>query len=385
MEADIPAIDESPSELLKAARRIVVKVGSSLVTNEGRGLDEQAIGQWSEQLAALVQQGREMVMVSSGAVAEGMKRLGWATRPKEIHELQAAAAVGQMGLVQMYETKLRACGVGSAQVLLTHADLADRERYLNARSTLLTLLDLKVVPVINENDTVVNDEIKFGDNDTLGALVANLIEADVLIILTDQKGLYTADPRRDSSAEFVHVARAGDARLEAMAGGAGSGIGKGGMITKILAAKRAAGSGASTVIAWGREPRALLRLTEGEPIGTCLVAQTPKNQARKRWMADHLQLRGAVSVDAGAVGKIVGEGKSLLPIGMVSVSGEFSRGDVIAVRDPQGREVARGLANYASSEARLICRRSSGDFERLLGYVGEPEMIHRDNLVLMPA
>jgi glutamate 5-kinase len=385
MEADIAAIDESPAELLKSARRIVVKVGSSLVTNEGRGLDEQAIGQWSEQLATLVQQGREMVMVSSGAVAEGMKRLGWATRPKEIHELQAAAAVGQMGLVQMYETKLRACGVGSAQVLLTHADLADRERYLNARSTLLTLLDLKVVPVINENDTVVNDEIKFGDNDTLGALVANLIEADVLIILTDQRGLYTADPRRDPSAEFVHVARAGDARLEAMAGGAGSGIGKGGMITKILAAKRAAGSGASTVIAWGREPRALLRLTEGEPIGTCLLAQTPKNQARKRWMADHLQLRGSVSVDAGAVGKIVGEGKSLLPIGMVSVSGEFSRGDVIAVRDPQGREVARGLANYASSEARLICRRSSGDFERLLGYVGEPEMIHRDNLVLMPA
>ncbi|TNF57368.1 MAG: glutamate 5-kinase [Burkholderiales bacterium] len=385
MQADTPVIEESPAELLKSARRIVVKVGSSLVTNEGRGLDEQAIGQWSEQLAALVQQGREMVMVSSGAVAEGMKRLGWATRPKEIHELQAAAAVGQMGLVQMYETKLRACGVGSAQVLLTHADLADRERYLNARSTLLTLLDLKVVPVINENDTVVNDEIKFGDNDTLGALVANLIEADVLIILTDQKGLYTADPRRDPSAEFVHVARAGDVRLEAMAGGAGTGIGKGGMITKILAAKRAAGSGASTVIAWGREPKALLRLAEGEPIGTCLVAQTPKNQARKRWMADHLQLRGSVSVDAGAVGKIVGEGKSLLPIGMVSVSGEFSRGDVIAVRDPDGREVARGLANYASSEARLICRRSSGDFERLLGYVGEAEMIHRDNLVLIPS
>lgn len=385
MQADTPVIEESPAELLKSARRIVVKVGSSLVTNEGRGLDEQAIGQWSEQLAALVQQGREMVMVSSGAVAEGMKRLGWATRPKEIHELQAAAAVGQMGLVQMYETKLRVCGVGSAQVLLTHADLADRERYLNARSTLLTLLDLKVVPVINENDTVVNDEIKFGDNDTLGALVANLIEADVLIILTDQKGLYTADPRRDPSAEFVHVARAGDVRLEAMAGGAGTGIGKGGMITKILAAKRAAGSGASTVIAWGREPKALLRLAEGEPIGTCLVAQTPKNQARKRWMADHLQLRGSVSVDAGAVGKIVGEGKSLLPIGMVSVSGEFSRGDVIAVRDPDGREVARGLANYASSEARLICRRSSGDFERLLGYVGEAEMIHRDNLVLIPS
>ena len=374
-----PASEDS---VLKAARRIVVKVGSSLVTNEGRGLDEQAIGQWSQELAALVQQGRELIMVSSGAVAEGMKRLGWTSRPKEIHELQAAAAVGQMGLVQMYETKLRECGVGSAQVLLTHADLADRERYLNARSTLLTLLQLGVVPVINENDTVVNDEIKFGDNDTLGALVANLVEADALVILTDQKGLYTADPRRDPSAQFVHLARAGDPQLEAMAGGAGSGIGKGGMITKILAAKRAAGSGASTVIAWGREPRVLQRLCEGEAIGTCLVAQTAKQQARKQWMADHLQMRGSVTVDAGAVGKIVGEGKSLLPIGMTGVEGDFSRGDVIAVRGPDGAEVARGLANYASSEARLICRKSSADFERLLGYAAEPEMIHRDNLVL---
>ena len=368
--------------VVRSARRIVVKVGSSLVTNEGRGLDEAAIGHWSQQLAALVQDGRELIMVSSGAVAEGMKRLGWANRPKEINELQAAAAVGQMGLVQMYETKLRECGVGSAQVLLTHADLADRERYLNARSTLLTLLQLGVVPVINENDTVVNDEIKFGDNDTLGALVANLVEADVLIILTDQKGLYTADPRRDPSATFVHVARAGDPQLEAMAGGAGSGIGKGGMITKILAAKRAAGSGASTVIAWGREPRVLQRLCDGEAIGTCLVAQTAKQQARKQWMADHLQMRGAVVVDAGAVETIVGEGKSLLPIGMTGVEGEFSRGDVIAVRGADGLEIARGLANYASPEARLICRRSSADFERLLGYAAEPEMIHRDNLVL---
>ena len=375
----------SETSVLKAARRIVVKVGSSLVTNEGRGLDEQAIGQWSQELAALVQQGRELIMVSSGAVAEGMKRLGWTSRPKEIHELQAAAAVGQMGLVQMYETKLRECGVGSAQVLLTHADLADRERYLNARSTLLTLLQLGVVPVINENDTVVNDEIKFGDNDTLGALVANLVEADALVILTDQKGLYTADPRRDPAAQFVHLARAGDPQLEAMAGGAGSSLGKGGMITKILAAKRAAGSGASTVIAWGREPRVLQRLCEGEAIGTCLVAQTAKQQARKQWMADHLQMRGSVVVDAGAVGKIVGEGKSLLPIGMTAVEGDFSRGDVIAVRGPDGAEIARGLANYASPEARLICRKSSGDFERLLGYAAEPEMIHRDNLVLTRA
>ncbi len=375
------------SSVLRDARRIVVKVGSSLVTNEGRGLDESAIAQWCRQLAALVQGDgagrREVIMVSSGAIAEGMKRLGWSARPSEVHELQAAAAVGQMGLAQMYETKLREQGLRSAQVLLTHADLADRERYLNARSTLLTLLQLGVLPVINENDTVVNDEIKFGDNDTLGALVANLVEADVLVILTDQKGLYTADPRKDPSAQFVHEARAGDPALEAMAGGAGSSIGKGGMITKIVAAKRAAGSGASTVIAWGREPDVLVRLALGEAIGTLLVAQTAKTQARKQWMVDHLQLRGAVVVDAGAAAKLCGEGKSLLPIGMTLVEGEFSRGDVIAIRDADGREIARGLANYASAEARLLCRKPSSAFEQLLGYAAEPEMVHRDNLVLV--
>ena len=370
------------SPVLLNARRIVVKVGSSLVTDEGRGLDAEAIGLWCSQLAQLVQDGREVIMVSSGAIAEGMKRLGWSSRPKAIHELQAAAAVGQMGLVQVYESKLRERGIGSAQVLLTHADLADRERYLNARSTLLTLIQLGVVPVINENDTVVNDEIKFGDNDTLGALVANLVEADLLIILTDQKGLFTADPRKDPLATLVQEAQAGDPALEAMAGGAGSSIGRGGMLTKILAAKRAAGSGASTVIAWGREPDALLRLSRGEPIGTLLVAQTAKNQARKQWIADHLQMRGSVTVDAGAVVKVRDEGKSLLPIGMTSVQGEFSRGDVIAVRDDKGLEIARGLANYTSAEARLICGKSSAEFERLLGYTGEPEMLHRTNLVL---
>jgi glutamate 5-kinase len=239
-----------------------------------------------------------------------------------------------------------------------------------------------VVPVINENDTVVNDEIKFGDNDTLGALVANLVEADALVILTDQKGLFTADPRKDPAAHFVHEAKAGDPALELMAGGAGSSIGRGGMITKILAAKRAAGSGASTVIAWGREPDALIRLTQGDAIGTLLVAQTQKNQARKQWMADHLQMRGAVVVDAGAAIKVRDEGKSLLPIGMVLVEGDFSRGDVIAVRDGTGNEIARGLANYSSAEARLLCRKPSGEFEKLLGYAAEPEMLHRDNLVL---
>ena len=370
------------SALVRDAKRIVVKVGSSLVTNEGRGLDERAIGEWSRQLAILVRDGREVIMVSSGAIAEGMKRLGWIVRPHEIHELQAAAAVGQMGLAQMYESKLRENGLGSAQVLLTHADLADRERYLNARSTLLTLLKLGVVPVINENDTVVNDEIKFGDNDTLGALVANLVEADVLIILTDQRGLYTADPRKDAHAQFVHQAKAGDAALELMAGGAGSSLGRGGMLTKILAARRAAGSGASTVIAWGRETDVLRRLCDGEAIGTLLVAQTQKTQARKQWIADHLQLRGSVTVDAGAVSKLRDEGKSLLPIGMTSVEGEFSRGDVIAVRETSGAEIARGLANYSSFEARLICRKPSSEIERWLGYVAEPEMLHRDNLVL---
>lgn len=370
------------STVLRDARRVVVKVGSSLVTNDGRGLDEHAIGEWCRQLAHLIREGREVIMVSSGAIAEGMKRLGWTARPKAIQELQAAAAVGQMGLAQMYETKLRANGLGSAQVLLTHADLADRERYLNARSTLLTLLKLGVVPVINENDTVVNDEIKFGDNDTLGALVANLVEADALVILTDQKGLFTADPRKEPSATFVSEALAGDAKLELMAGGAGSSIGRGGMLTKILAAKRAAGSGASTVIAWGREPDALIRLIQGDAIGTLLTAQTQKNQARKQWMADHLQMRGAVVVDAGAASKLREEGKSLLPIGMMQVEGDFSRGDVIAVKDESGLEVARGLANYASAEARLLCRKPSSEFERLLGYAAEPEMLHRDNLVL---
>ncbi len=369
--------------VLRDARRIVVKVGSSLVTNEGRGVDAQAIGNWCRQLAALAAQGREVVMVSSGAIAEGMKRLAWKTRPHELPRLQAAAAVGQMGLAHMYETQLSRLGLRSAQVLLTHADLADRERYLNARSTLLTLLALKVVPVVNENDTVVNDEIKFGDNDTLGALVANLVEADVLVILTDQRGLYASDPRSEPAARFIDQASAGDPELERMAGGVGSAIGRGGMITKVLAAKRAAGSGASTVIAWGGEPDVLVRLASGESIGTSLWAKTPKLAARKQWMVDHLQLRGAVTIDSGAVQKLCGEGKSLLPIGVVATEGDFARGDVIAVRAQGGTEIARGLANYSAPETRLIARKPSSQIEAALGYAGEPELIHRDNLVLL--
>ncbi len=371
------------SGVLAGARRIVVKVGSSLVTNDGRGVDAEAIGNWARQLAALAAQGRELVMVSSGAIAEGMKRLGWTQRPRELHDLQAAAAVGQMGLVQMYEQRLSAHGLHSAQVLLTHADLADRERYLNARSTLLTLLSLKVIPVVNENDTVVNDEIKFGDNDTLGALVANLVDADAYVILTDQRGLYAADPRRTPDARFIDVATAGDPALEAMAGGAGSSIGRGGMLTKVLAAKRAAGSGTSTVIAWGREPDVLLRLAGGEAIGTALRAGTPKWAARKRWMVDHLQLRGAVVVDEGAAAKLREGGKSLLPIGVLQAQGDFVRGDVIAVRSQAGIEIARGLANYSLAEARLIARKPSSQIAALLGYCNEPELIHRTNLVLV--
>ena len=370
------------SAVLQRARRIVVKVGSSLVTNEGRGVDAEAVGNWCRQMAVLAAEGREVMMVSSGAIAEGMKRLGWAVRPKEVHELQAAAAVGQMGLAQIYESKLREHGMGSAQVLLTHADLADRERYLNARSTLLTLLSHKVIPVINENDTVVVDEIKFGDNDTLGALVANLVDADALVILTDQRGLYSADPRKEPDAKFISEARAGSPELERMAGGAGSSLGRGGMLTKILAAKRAASSGASTVIAYGREVDVLIRLASGEAIGTALIAPTQKLAARKQWMVDHLQLRGTVVIDDGAARKVRDDGKSLLPIGVIDVQGEFHRGDVIAVRGLNGVELARGLANYGSSEARLIARKPSSEFEKLLGYTAESELIHRDNLVL---
>jgi glutamate 5-kinase len=368
---------------LEKAKMLVVKVGSSLVTDEGRGLDAAAIARWAAQVAELRRMGRRVILVSSGAIAEGMQRLGWKRRPHAMHELQAAAAVGQMGLVQCYETGFRSHGLHTAQVLLTHADLADRQRYLNARSTLRTLLELGVVPVINENDTVVTDEIKLGDNDTLGALVTNLVEADALVILTDQAGLYDADPRRNAGASLIERADATDPRLEAMAGGTGSALAKGGMLTKVLAARRAARSGASTVIASGREPDVLVRLAQGERIGTLLAAGTVPLAARKQWLADHLTVAGRLRLDAGAVKALVRDGKSLLPIGVVEVSGEFGRGEVVACLDPGGREVARGLANYSAEETRRIMRRASGEIEAILGYVDAPELIHRDNLVLL--
>jgi glutamate 5-kinase len=369
--------------VIQNASRIIIKVGSSLVTNDGRGLDHVAIARWASQIAALRALGKEVVLVSSGAIAEGMLRLGFDARPTDIHELQACAAVGQMGLAQIYESSFRAHGLGTAQVLLTHADLADRERYLNARSTLTTLLRLGVVPIINENDTVVTDEIKFGDNDTLGALVANLIEADALVILTDQHGLFSADPRKDPAATLIAQGKAGDPALEAMAGGAGSSIGRGGMLTKILAAKRAAGSGAHTIIAWGRDSDVLTRLANGEAIGTQLTAQTGRLTARKQWMADHLHTAGKVVLDAGAVQKLSKEGKSLLPIGVVGVTGEFGRGAVITCVGEDGVAVARGLSNYTSSEARRIMRKPSSEIEKVLGFLEGPELIHRDNLVLL--
>ena len=369
--------------LLKSARRLVVKVGSSLVTNQGQGLDQAAIARWAAQIAQLRTCAKEVVLVSSGAIAEGMQRLGWTKRPHAMHELQAAAAVGQMGLVQVYETCFREHGLHTAQVLLTHADLADRQRYLNARSTLRTLLALGVVPIINENDTVVTDEIKFGDNDTLAALVTNLIEADCLIILTDQAGLYTRDPREDSTAELVREAKAGAPGLEDMCGRAGSHIAKGGMLTKVLAAKRAARSGAHTVIASGREPDVLLRLAEGEAIGTQLVAETMPIAARKQWLADHLQVNGRLLLDAGAMRALVKDGKSLLPIGVKSIEGAFERGAVVACLSPEGKELARGLVNYGANEARRILGKPSSEILSVLGYVDEPELIHRDNLVLL--
>ncbi len=369
--------------LLVDAKVIVVKVGSSLVTNNGNGLDQEAIAAWATQIAHLAHQGKQVILVSSGAVAEGMQRLGWKKRPTAVNELQAAAAVGQMGLVQMYESCFSLHQLHTAQLLLTHDDLADRKRYLNARSTLRTLLDLNVIPIINENDTVVTDEIRFGDNDTLASLVANLIEADALVILTDQRGLYSADPRLDNNAKFIGHAMAGDSALEKMAGGAGSTVGTGGMLTKILAAKRAARSGAHTIIASGRELDVLVRLAAGEAIGTHLQTSEMKTTARKQWLADHLQLAGKLSLDAGAVKVLRLQGKSLLAIGVTAVEGHFERGEVVACCDADGQEIARGLVNYSSAEALRIMGKPSADIEKILGYVEASELIHRDNLVLM--
>ena len=374
--------NKSRQELGKS-RRWVIKIGSAIITNEGRGLDTQAIGAWVEQMTALHQAGKELLLVSSGAVAAGMQRLGWNKRPRALYELQAAAAIGQMGLVQAYESQFQQHGIRTAQVLLTHEDAADRKRYLNARSTLRTLLKLRVIPVINENDTVAFEEIRFGDNDTLGALVANLVEAEFYIILTDQQGMYERDPRQFPDARLLSEVRAGDPALEAMASGSGGTWGRGGMLTKVRAAAKAARSGTSTLFACGREPEVLPRIARGEAIGTLLRPNQGPVVARKQWLAVQLQVRGRLYLDAGAVQVLRTLGKSLLPVGVTAVEGGFSRGELVACVAPDGTEVGRGLVNYSAAEALKIIGKSSDQIEAILGYVDEPELIHRDNLVVI--
>jgi len=370
-------------ENIPATRRWVVKIGSALLTADGQGLDRQAITRWVDQMADWVQAGRELVLVSSGAVAEGMSRMGWTRRPDSLHQLQAAAAIGQMGLVRAWEACFQRRGLHTAQVLLTHDDLADRRRYLNARSTLRTLLDLGTVPVVNENDVVANDELRFGDNDTLAALVANLVEADLLVLLTDQPGLFEADPRFHPEAELIPEARVDEARLDAMAGDSASGLGRGGMSTKLRAARLAARSGTGTVIAPGSGEQVLGRIAAGGPVGTLLIPAQEPEAARKRWLAGQMRARGRLTLDAGAVRVLRESGRSLLAVGVRQVQGGFRRGELVACVDEQGREVARGLVNYSADETRRIMGRPSSAIAEVLGYVDDEELIHRDNLVLV--
>lgn len=369
-------------QTLSQAKLIVVKVGSSLVTAEGRGIDQAALNRWATQIAELKARGVNVIFVSSGAIAEGIKRLGWPKRPTAINELQAAAAVGQMGIAQAYEYAFAYHQIHTAQVLLTHEDLSNRTRYLNARSTLLTLVEKGIVPIINENDTVTTDEIKLGDNDTLGALVTNLVDADALVILTDQSGLYDSDPRKNPNAQFIHQIEADHPELEAMAGGAGSSVGTGGMYTKVTAAKRAALSGAATVVASGREPNVLVRLQQGESIGTLFTSSHSRVAARKQWLLGHVQLAGKVRVDAGAARALTEKHASLLPVGCTGVEGHFHRGELVAVVDADGKEIARGLMNYSSEETAKLLQTDSEHIHEKLGYAHEEELIHRDNLAV---
>ncbi|MDS4069444.1 MAG: glutamate 5-kinase [Candidatus Competibacter sp.] len=370
-------------EQLGAASRWVVKIGSAMITNDGQGLDNFSIDAWVTQMAELHHAGRELLLVTSGAVAEGMRRLGWNQRPTVLADLQAAAAVGQMGLVQSWESAFERHGIRTAQILLTHEDAADRQRYLNIRNTLRTLLRLRVVPVINENDTVAFEEIRFGDNDTLGALVANLVEAELYVILTDQQGLYDKNPRQFADARLIREGRAGDATLEAMAGGGAGSLGRGGMTTKLHAAAKAARSGAFTLLAWGREPEVLRRIAAGEEVGTLLRPSRSPLVARKQWLAVQLQVKGRLHLDAGAVRALRAAGKSLLPVGVVAIEGRFSRGDLVTCLDPNGVEVARGLVNYDTEQALSLVGKTTHRIEALLGHVDDPELIHRDNLVLV--
>ena len=367
---------------LGRAKRWVIKIGSALITNEGKGLDTGAIQRWAEQMAELRSTGKELLLVSSGAVAEGMSRIGMTQRPHALYELQAVAALGQMGLIQHFESCFKQHDIHTAQVLLTHDDLSDRKRYLNARSTLNTLMRIGAIPIINENDTVATEEFRFGDNDTLAALVANLVEADALIILTDQQGLYNKDPRQNPDAELISEANATDSVIMSMAGSGGA-LGRGGMRTKITAAQRAARSGAATLIASGRAENVLLEIAKGTELGTLLSPKTEKLAARKQWLAGHLIVRGSLQLDAGASKALSDSGVSLLAVGVTRVNGNFNRGDIVSCLSPAGEEVARGLVNYSADEARKIMGRASNEIENVLGYVDEPELIHRDNLVLL--
>jgi len=369
-------------EKIATARRWVIKIGSALLTADGKGLSHQVLNGWVEQMAALRHAGHEVVLVSSGAVAEGMSRMGWRSRPRNLNELQAAAAIGQMGLVHAWEACFQQFGLHTAQILLTRDDLADRSRYLNARSTLRTLLKLGVVPVVNENDTVTTDELRFGDNDTLAALVANLIEAELLVLLTDQEGLFDADPRFNADATLIDETRVDNPQLDAVAGGSASGLGLGGMVTKVRAARLAARSGAGTVIASGRRERVVEQISRGESVGTLLVPVQEPQAARKRWLAGQLQVRGSLTLDDGAVRVLREQGSSLLAVGVCGVKGSFARGEAVVCVDRSGREVARGLVNYDAQETTRIMGQPSSRIESILGYVDEDELIHRDNLVL---
>ena len=368
--------------IAKDAKRLVIKIGSALLTNNGAGLDREAIDGWVEQINQLLGQGKEIVLVSSGSVAEGIVRLGWKNRPKTIHELQAAAAVGQMGLIQTYESSFKRYKRLTAQILLDHDDLANRQRYLNARSALQALINLNVIPIVNENDTVVTDEIRFGDNDNLAALVANLIDADLLVILTDKDGLFTANPDQDDQAKLISQAMAKDTSLDALAGGSNSALGRGGMVTKLQAARLAERSGCSTVIVGGRNSNILTAVAAGDNVGTLLTASQQPLAARKQWLAGQLQVKGQLQLDAGAVKVLTAQGRSLLAVGVTQVSGYFTRGDLVSCIDPQGQEIARGLVNYSSDEAVLIKGQSTEAIADILGYLEDDELIHRDNMVI---
>ncbi|MBR7890202.1 glutamate 5-kinase [Marinomonas sp. A79] len=370
-------------EKIAKAQRVVVKIGSALLTNDGQGLDVARIGLWVSQIAQLRAQGKEVVLVSSGSIAAGMKRLGFSSRPTQVNELQAAAAVGQMELVGVYESHFEQHDLCTAQILLTHDDLSNRRRYLNARSSLRTLLGFGVVPIVNENDTVVTDEIRFGDNDTLGALVANLVEADALIILTDQLGLFDKNPRDYQDAQLIPQISASDDRLESMASGGAGVLGSGGMLTKVRAARLAARSGADTLIASGRVENVIVRVASGEPLGTWLQPEHGRVAARKQWLAGHLKSRGALVLDDGAVKALRQEGTSLLSVGVKDAQGTFSRGDMVICVDSKGGLVARGLVNYSVAETLKLLGQPSSSIGDILGYRGEPELIHRDDLVII--